>query len=420
MKKGPSLGIIFLTVLVDLIGFGIVLPLLPVFTKDFGGSGLAVGLIMAVYSAMQFLMAPFWGRLSDRIGRRPVLLLSTAAASLSYLAFAWGCTQTGATALWIFFLSRLGAGVCGANITVAQAYVADITPPAERSRRMGLIGMAFGLGFVFGPALGAVAVRLFGIAGPGWTAAAICLVNFLLAFGLLEESWTPQAGHAVRRPHLEQWKHTLARPAIGLLVGVFFLSTFCFACFETTLGLLVAANFHLDPRRPHDAQIVGYLFAYCGLLGAVVQGGLIGRLVKSMGEMRVVALSLLLVAISFVTLPFMRSWAALIAASSVLAVGASLVRPPLFGLISRLTPSTEQGATLGVAQSVGSLARIFGPVFAGSLLQVHLSILNRVLPYASLPYLICGALALLTAVRLARSGPRTSAVTASSTWDRTI
>jgi len=402
VKKGPSLGIIFLTVLVDLIGFGIVLPLLPVFTEDFGGSGLVVGLIMAVYSAMQFLLAPLWGRLSDRIGRRPVLLVSTAAASLSYVVFAWGCTLQGTAALWIFFVSRLCAGACGANITVAQAYVADITPPSDRSRRMGLIGMAFGLGFVFGPALGAVAVRLFGIAGPGWAAAAICLANFVLAFALLEESWTPQTRHVRKRPHLEHWRRTLGSPAIGLLVGVFFLSTFCFACFETTLGLLVNANFQLDPQRPHDAQIIGYLFAYCGLLGAAVQGGLIGRLVQTLGEARVIALSLLLVAVSFVTLPFARSWSSLIVVSSLLAVGASLVRPPLFGLISRLTPPTEQGATLGVAQSAGSLARIFGPVFAGSLLGVHLPIAQFALPYGSLPYLVCGALALATALFTAR------------------
>ena len=164
MRKA-SLGIIFLTVFIDLIGFGLVLPLLPNYTKSFGASGLEVGLIMAAYSLMQFLFAPAWGALSDRVGRRPVLLVSTAGAAVSYAVFAYGSTLSGQTALAVIVVSRLVAGICGANITVAQAYIADITPPEDRSRRMGLIGMAFGLGFIVGPALAVgsqIAVEHFG------------------------------------------------------------------------------------------------------------------------------------------------------------------------------------------------------------------------------------------------------------------
>src|SRR5947208_12475379 len=161
MRK-PSVLVIFLTVFIDLIGFGIVLPLLPIYNRDLGASGLLIGVIQASFSAMQFLFAPGWGRLSDRIGRRPVLLVSTAGAAVSYGIFAFGCGLSGSTALWVLLLSRMLAGICGANITVAQAYIADITPAAERSRRMGLIGMAFGLGFVFGPPLGSLGVHLFG------------------------------------------------------------------------------------------------------------------------------------------------------------------------------------------------------------------------------------------------------------------
>lgn len=392
MKHKPSLLVIFFTVMVDLIGFGVVLPLLPVFTKHYGGSGLTVGLIMASFSAMQFFFSPVWGRLSDRIGRRPVLLASTAVAALSYAVFAWGCRLHGPAALWTFLASRLIAGACGANITVAQAYVADITPREQRSKRMGLIGMAFGLGFIIGPAVGALAVRLMGTPGPGWAAAGICTLNFLAALFFLRESWTPQAEHVRPRPHWEQWTHTLKQPPIAVLIGVYFLSMCCFACFETTLGLLVSANFNLNPERPHDAQVISYLFTYCGLIGALVQGGLTGRLVRGLGEPRVICLSLILVALSLLAMPYATSWMALLVAVGTLSIGSSLTRPPLFGLLSLLTPATEQGATLGIAQSAGSLGRIAGPIFAGGLLQHHMA----------LPYLATGALALVTGILAGR------------------
>ncbi|MDA0578254.1 MAG: MFS transporter [Verrucomicrobia bacterium] len=386
MNRRPSLLVIFLTVMVDLIGFGIVLPLLPVFVQHYGGSGLLVGLIMAAFSAMQFVFAPIWGRLSDRIGRRPVLLASTAVASLSYVVFALGCRMEGSAALWVFLISRLVAGACGANLTVAQAYVADITRPEDRSRRMGLIGMAFGLGFTIGPSIGALAVRAMGTPGPGWVAAAICALNFVMASIILKESWTPNAEPVKARAHWDQWQHTFKNRTIALLVVLFFLATLCFACFETTLGLVITANFNLDMARPRDAQIIAYLFTYCGLMGAIVQGLLTGRLVKLLGEAGVIALSLLLVAASFIPLPYLVSWPPMLIAVGLLAIGSSLVRPPLFGLISRLTTPHEQGATLGVAQGAGSLARIVGPIFAGVLLQYH----------QAAPYLACGALAMAT------------------------
>src|SRR5262245_17623200 len=192
MKK-PSILIIFLTVFIDLVGFGIVLPLLPIFAKGLDASGFVIGCLMAVYSVMQFVFAPIWGRLSDRVGRRPILLLSTAGSAISYALFAFGCAQTGVTALVVLFCARIFAGICAANITVAQAYIADITPPAERSRRMGLIGMAFGLGFIFGPAIGGLGLKFGGITAPGWTAAALCAANFIFAVARLPESWKPGA-----------------------------------------------------------------------------------------------------------------------------------------------------------------------------------------------------------------------------------
>src|SRR5436189_3200921 len=171
MKKQPSVLVIFLTVFIDLIGFGIVVPLVPVYSRHFGAHGAVIGVIIASFSAMQFLFAPIWGRLSDRHGRRPILLLSTAGAAGSYVLFALSSgLENHVLALWLMVLSRMFAGVCGGNITVAQAYIADITPPDQRSKKMGLIGMAFGLGFIFGPILGGVSLQHFGNTGPGWVA----------------------------------------------------------------------------------------------------------------------------------------------------------------------------------------------------------------------------------------------------------
>lgn len=388
MKK-PSLLVIFLTVFLDLVGFGIVLPLLPIFARTLEASGLVIGLLMASFSAMQFVFAPVWGRLSDRIGRRPVLLVSTAGAAISYAIFAVGSGQTGLTALVLLFVSRAFAGLCGANITVAQAYIADITPPEERSKKMGLVGMAFGLGFIFGPALGGLGLKFGGVTAPGWIAAALCGVNFLFAFARLPESWHPGVNAVAQRPRWEQVKHTLQRPGIGLLVLVFFLATFSFACFETTLGLLVSLNFGLKFEtikgvvHTFDDKVM-YLYTFCGLVGALVQGGPLGRAVKKFGEPTLIALSLGLVAVSLGVLPFIKTWPLLLGALAMLAVGSSLTRPPVFGLLSQLAPADEQGATLGVAQSAGSLARIFGPIFAATLFDGH----------PSWPYLACAGVSL--------------------------
>src|SRR3974390_762408 len=185
MRK-PSVLVIFLTVFIDLVGFGIVVPLVPIYSRHFGAEGWKIGVIIAAFSAMQFVFSPIWGRLSDRHGRRPILLLSTAGAAVSYVLFALSSILENHTAaLWLLVGSRAFAGICGGNITVAQAYIADITPPEQRSRRMGLIGMAFGLGFIFGPAVGGITLKHLGNTGPGWTAAVLCAANFLLALTIL-------------------------------------------------------------------------------------------------------------------------------------------------------------------------------------------------------------------------------------------
>lgn len=388
MKRQPSILIIFLTVFIDLIGFGLILPLLPIYAKNFHASGFVIGAIMASYSLMQFIFAPIWGRLSDRIGRRPVLLGSTSCACGSYVLFAFGSGMGGNTALWMILASRIFAGICGANITVAQAYIADITPPEKRSARMGLIGMAFGLGFIFGPVLAAVSIKFFGLTGPGWTAAALCALNFLLALSILPESWKPSSAHVAQRPRVAQFMHTLSHPALGLLIGIFFLATFAFTCFETTIGLLVGKVFHLDLTSGKNAQTIALLIAYCGVLGALVQGGGTGRLVKKLGEPKLISLSMILGAIGIGAMPFLTTWTLLLIGLGIFAIGSSLTRPPVFGMISNLTLAHEQGTTMGVAQGVGSLARIIGPIFAASLFDKH----------PALPYLVCAAVLFLTGI----------------------
>jgi len=403
--------VVFLTVFIDLIGFGIVVPLVPMYSRHYGAGGLLIGVIIASYSMMQFLFSPIWGRLSDRHGRRPILLVSTAGAALSYGLFAIGSGLADpALALGVLLVSRILAGACGGNITVAQAYVADITPPEDRSKRMGLIGMAFGLGFIFGPAISGIALKLGGATAPGWTAAAMCAANFLLAFFILAESLNRNSGQSAKRPRVEQWAHTLSQPKIGMLILIFFLATFAFSCFESTLPLLVSDNFDLgitaDATKP--ATTVISLFVFCGVIGALIQGGAIGRLVKALGEPKLIALSLLLTGIALALLPFIKGegaliWSALLHASdrpwiemllalALLSIGSALTRAPVFGLLSNLAPASERGATIGVAQSAGALARIVGPLFATSL-YFHAP---------ALPYVISGGIAVVAALFAAR------------------
>jgi MFS family permease len=417
MRK-PSVLIIFLTVFIDLVGFGIVVPLVPIYGKHLvpgiihplWAQGLAIGVVIASFSAMQFIFSPIWGRLSDRYGRRPILLISTAGAAVSYGVFALSAALPSHVAgLILIVVSRAFAGLFGGNITVAQAYIADISPPEQRSRRMGLIGMAFGLGFIFGPAIGGLSLNYIGGYGPGLMAAGFCAANFFLASVILVESRRPGSERVAARPHLDQWAHTLTQPKIGLLVVVFFLATFCFSCFESTLPLIVSDNFHLNVQTDErTASTVAYLFVYCGLIGAFVQGGAIGHLVKRWGEPRLITLSLLLTAASLAWLPFIggnislswsvfvrpegRAWLAMLGALALLSIGSSLTRPPLFGLLSNLTPPHEQGANIGVAQGAGSLARILGPIFATGLLPY----------FPPLPYLICAGILLGTSALLAQ------------------
>ncbi len=385
MKRKPSLLVIFLSVFIDLIGFGIVMPLLPVYTDQFGAKGAMIGLIIASYSLMQFLFAPAWGRLSDRIGRRPVILISNLGSTVSYVLFGVASLTSGRTGLILLVISRVLAGIGGANLSVASAYIADISPPEKRSAKMGLIGMAFGLGFIFGPVLGGVSAHFLGPAGPGWVAAGFCGANFLLGCVILGESRHPGGYIAAGRPKFGQWIHTLQQPKLGMLIGIFFLATFCFSCFESTLPLLLGHVFGKNSYK------VTYLYAYCGIIAALVQGGLVGRLVKTFGEPRLIFGTLFVVGISLgllPNLPHAHYFGWLLFALALFAASSGVNRPPVFGMISLNSSKDEQGANLGVAQSAGSLARILGPPFATAFYPA----------FPGRPYLICAGLAIFASL----------------------
>ena len=391
MRRKPSRLVIFLSVFIDLIGFGIVLPLLPGYAEDFGAKSFVLGSIGASFSLMQFLFAPVWGRWSDHIGRRPIMLLGNLGAAGSYVLFAFASGMHGTTALWWILVSRLFAGISGANISVASAYIADISPAEKRSAGMALIGVAFGLGFIFGPPVGALTADFFGKTGPGWVAAGFCAANFVLGWFILGESRQPGAAPATPRPKFTQWGHTLHQPKLGLLVGIFFLATFCFTSFEFTFPLMLGpegvSNFGLKSRDQ-----VGYLFAYVGIITVLIQGA-VHPLAKKFGESRLIFASLVIFAVGLTGLPFQTHLIGLLIFLAVLAIGSGLNRAPVFGLISIKSSAHEQGANLGVAQSFGALARIVGPVFATTLFFARPG-----KPSPELPYVVCGAIAFLTAL----------------------
>ncbi len=379
MKSGSPLLVIFLTVFIDLIGFGICLPLLPKYAERYGAQGWQIGAAMGVYSLMQLVFAPWWGQLSDRIGRRPVLLVSNFGSIIAYGLFGLSASYIGDTGFWILIGSRVFAGICGANLSVASAYIADVTTPDKRSKGMGLIGMAFGLGFILGPVIGSQAFKHFGLAGPGAVAAVICAINFLLGCFILPETRKKDAAPPIRRPRFAQIRHVLGMKEVGFLIGIYFLGTFAFTAFESTLPLL------LDAKLRFDEEHVGYVFAFCGIMAAMVQGGGIGRLVKSFGERRLIGASLIVVAVSLVLMPLANSLPTMLAALAVFAIGSGINRAPTMGLISQLSPADEQGTTLGVAQSAGTLARVLGPTVATTLYDLWLPA----------PYLACATIALL-------------------------
>jgi len=350
--KLPPLIIVFVTVFIDLLGFGIIIPLLPFYAETFGASAFTVGLLATSFSLMQFIFAPIWGRLSDRVGRRPIILLGLLGSCLAYLGFGMAGTLTA------LFAARIFAGIAGANIPTAQAVVADLTTPENRAKGMGIIGAAFGLGFIFGPAIGGFLSR-YGYSVPAFFASGLSLANFAAAWFLLPETLKPEHRAIERVGRLDALRAALARPHLPLLLVIGFLVVAAFSAFESTFALFAERTYAFH------ASTIGYLFAFVGIILAIVQGFLVGRTVKIIGEHHIVPASLSLVAIGLLMIPATRSVAALLVANGVMAVGMGFNNPSLMSLISRYSAAEDQGGVMGLTQSLNSLARIIGPLWGG-------------------------------------------------------
>ena len=352
MKRQASLGILFLVVFVDLLGFGMVIPVMPLYAEHLGASEAATGWLSTGYSLMQFVFAPIWGRLSDRIGRRPVLLGSIAMTAVAFLLYGF------AASFAVLLVSRLFAGAATANIAIAQAYVADVTPPEGRAKGMGMIGAAFGLGFVFGPAVGGL-LAARSLAAPGLVAAALSVVNLVGASFLLPEPAEHKQA-ARSRGRFQALAEELGRPGIRRVLVIYFLTTLAFSAMEATYAFLARHRYGLAERN------VGWVFAYIGVLVVLVQGGLIGRLTRAFGERRLLVAGILLQGVALAALPFARGVSGLLIASAPLALGSGLATPSIMSLLSRFSRAEDQGGTLGIGQSASALGRIAGPL-AGTL-----------------------------------------------------
>lgn len=363
MRK-TSLFILFLIVFIDLIGFGMVIPFLSYYAREYGASGVTVGAVVGVYSIMQFFFAPVWGRLSDRIGRRPVILISLVASCLGYFMFAF------ARSLALLFASRVIAGVGGANIGTAQAYIADTTTHENRAKGMGLIGAAFGLGFILGPPMSGALSHFGGKHGmaenmlPGLVAGSLSLTSLLVAAFVLGESKAPDA--TVRTglpPQFDRrvWKQMTTHAIVLAIMSTLFIGLLAVAGMETSVTLHARDRFNFKPLD------LAYFFLFMGVIVAAIQGGLIGKLSRRLGEKSLVAVGMASFTVGLALIPGIYQVSMLYVVAFFLAVGQGLTYPSLMSMVTKASPAREHGSMLGLATAVGSLARFVGPIISGLL-----------------------------------------------------
>ncbi len=364
--KRSALLVLFLVVFIDLVGFGIVLPLLPRYAAEHHVSGFEQGVLMASFSAMQFLFAPLWGRLSDRIGRRPVLMIGLAGSVLAYSGFAIADSYA------ILLATRIAAGIFGATIGTASAYIADVTTPETRGKGMALIGAAFGIGFTVGPMIGAftnehASIEAIGFHGarwlPGAIAAGFSAIGLILAIFVLPE---PER-HRDERPGsifgFGGLRHVLATPTLPLVVGLQVAATFVFAMFESTLSRLTLSRFEMNETAN------GKLFGFVGLCLVIAQGAVVRRLMPKVGELNFVVFGTALLSAGLMGVAWAPTPGMIYPALAVLVFGFAMVTPSLSSLLSRRSPATIQGEVLGVNQSGLSLARVAAPLCGNVLLD---------------------------------------------------
>ena len=364
--------IIFLTIFVNLVGFGIIIPLLPFYAETFGASPLVIGLLFAVFSLCQLVAAPALGDLSDRWGRRPVLIFSLAGTVVSFVMLAM------AHSIAMLFAARVVDGLSGGNISTARAYVADVTEPKDRSRAYGLIGAAFGLGFIFGPALSGVLAKI-SYTAPIWAAAALTFVATAMAW-----LWLPETVHRTQAGTGNPFRYLpalLQRSRVRRVLIIDFLYWFAFAMFQTTFALFAARRFGFD------APQTGYFFAGFGVLGVVVQGAAIRPIVKRLGDKPTFLLGLTFGAIGLVAAALSHSVMMFTLSMVPLALGIGFGHPTMSSLVSLVAGREEQGRVQGAASAVESLGRTIGPVWGNASLQRF---------GESTPYLSAAALLVLT------------------------
>ncbi len=353
--------VVVLIVLVDLMGFTIVMPLLPRYAQHYGFSETQIGLLLAAFPMCQLVAGPILGRLSDRFGRRPVLAVSQAGTAISFLVL--GLTRD----FTLLLLARMLDGASGGNILVAQAYIADVTKPEDRSRGLGLIGAAFGVGFVLGPLLAGLLLQLpltedWRLRLPFLVAAGFSTVAWVLVMTHLPESRSAEARQKARVLSWRGVVDVISSPRVGLLVTVGALNVLAFASLEGTFSL------YLDARLGWDETQAAFGFAFLGLVSALVQGGLIRRLVPRFGEPRLILFGLATLAVGLGALALVGTWAGLLGAALLVGVGQGMSSPTVLGLLSRITPADEQGAVFGTLTSAQTLARTINYLVANRLL----------------------------------------------------
>lgn len=365
-RHKASLGSLFAVIVLDLIGFGVVIPILPFFAEAYGASATMLGLILTSYAAMQFLFSPLWGRLSDKIGRKKVLLMTMAGSVIGMVILGL------APNLWVLFLGRILSGVFGANISVATAYVTDVTSEANRAKGMGLIGAAFGIGFILGPALGG-SLSVYGYSVPLLTAAGLSFLNIFFAWWSLGES-RPEGDGKRMRPF-----QVLADSEIFKMCALYLLYTIAITQLEATFAFLMMDRFN------YDAQNVAYILVLMALIMVGVQGGLIRRLAPKYGERKLLLVGVVLLGAAFLFVPGSPTVKFILIPLCVASLGRGISQPSFLSLTSQLAEKSSRGAVMGVFQSSASLGRVLGPISAGALYDWHL-------PY---PYYFAGLLLLI-------------------------
>jgi MFS transporter, DHA1 family, tetracycline resistance protein len=377
------LPILLLTVFIDMVGFGIVVPVLPLYTERFGASPFTIGMLVAVYSGMGFIFSPMVGALSDRFGRRSILLLSTMGQATGF--FIMGAANS---LFWLFF-ARTIDGIFGANASTTQAYVADVTPPQDRSRALGLLGAAFGVGFIFGPLIGGVLSQI-SLSAPFYFAGGLAAVNAVLIFFVLPESLPVQEknSEAERETLVTLFRQGLGPVIVPLMAAYFFMMT----------GFSILTAFFAiftEDRFGYNASANGYIFASIGVIGVIVQGALIGPLVKNFTEKRIAITGLALLACSMFALPLAQTSTMLLLVGVGIGVGNAFINPTINGLVSRSVNKYWQGRVLGLMQASASLGRFFGPLLGGWLLVLNT---RRTPEFGKAPFWISSALLVVSLI----------------------